>query len=917
MLLVGEGVMQAFLPQYRVEGILGEGATAVVYSAVNVENGDQVAIKWLRAGVLHDDWTARFAREISIVQSLSHPHLVAVLDQGEVDGRPYAVMPHLLGETLRARLAREIQLPFDDVVRIASQVASAIDYAHDRGVLHRDIKPENIMLSESSQSDTRSFVLDFGIARVLDEIAGESITRTGVAVGTPHYMSPEQAAADPHIDGRTDVYSLACVVYEMLAGEPPFTGATMQAVRARQMLDVPGRVRVVRPDLPENVDRALQRGLAKAPADRPPSCEAFVKELTQSITQSSGSIALGRDPRSDESRVSASLSRSIVGSARGRIAALLIVGVLVALAAMFLVNEDTPVAPLTPQWLLISRVEASSNERELAAAVEELLRSEFARSPQLALVSTNQVRQALRAALLPDTTVLTAARAREVALRSSVKLILTSTVHRVDANRVALTATLLRADSLQTIATKAVVSSVEGDELLVQISRIVRELRTAAGEAAVAAPDGSRHELVSTPSFAAFQLYSDAQTAQLQGKIDASIHLARQALEADSAFAAAWALLATNFAVARQPDSASHAFAQAMRYAERLAPPEADRLRGDAAFHTAHDFEQATQWYRRFLDQRPLSVPGWNNLALYLSALGRHEEALHAFERSATIDPFLLGPRPVELLNMSAELVVGGHLDSASKLARKLRGADSTFMQLMMLSASNRWDSLATIGERLMQSDATESWVRLSAVLSASSARMALGDSARSAEILDRFIATSTGAPLRSYLHARLLLDLVRDAAPSWSLPSAVLRDTSAGGQFVRAVYAAQRGDVTTAKRALTALRSRGAVTARSLGAGLIYLDALVAMHTRGTTTGDSLSGELERNLVAAATAGEHDPLSVDRPSGVALRWLAMRWFERHGAGDKGSQMRDLMLRPTGMATSHYALRGFVARTRM
>ena len=887
MLLTDEGVANAFLPHYRVEGVLGDGATAVVYAAVDVRTGRPVAIKWMRAGIMHETWTTRFLREIAIVQSLEHPHLVSVLDHGEADGRPYAVMPLVAGETLRARLTREPQLPFEDAVRIASHVAEAIDYAHARGVLHRDIKPENIMLS-----DSQAFVLDFGIARALEEIVGERITLTGIAVGTPHYMSPEQAAADPHVDGRTDVYSLASVVYEMLAGEPPFTGPTMHAVRARQMLETPGRVRVIRPELPERADIALQRGLAKAPADRQSSCLTFVQELTDTTPH----VARPR---------------------RSAWWAVLAISAIAALVAAFFIDRSNPVETGAPQWLLISRVDASPGEQELAGAVEELLRSEFSRSSRLAVVTGDQVRQALRAASLPDSTTLTASRAREIALRSSVKLILTATVHHLGPDRVSLTVGLVRADSTQPIATRAVVSSLDGDELLQQIARVVRELRAALGEAAIEDDAGSRRAMVSTPSFAAFQLYSDALTASTRGKLDASIHLLRQALRADSAFAAAWAVLANNFAVTRQPDSASHAFRQALRYADRLAPPEADRLRGDAAFHTAHDFEEATRWYRRFLDQRPLSVAGWNNLALYLSALGRHEEALHAFERSATIDPLLLGPRPIELLNTSAELVVGGRIDSASKLAGRLHGSDSSFMRLMLLNASNHWDSLLVESERMMQSGATESWLRLPATLNAASAHAALGDTARAAAILDRMIVTSAGASLRSYLHARLLFDLVRDVRPAWSLPSALLGDSSVGGEYVRGVYSAQRGDLAAARRALSVLRARGAIATRSLGGGMVYLDALIAANSVADGVLPGMSTRLEGSLVAAATAGEHDPLSVDRPSGIALRWLAMRQLEARGAREAAAAMRALMLRPTAMSTAHYALRGLVARARL
>ena len=253
----------ALADRYRVERELGTGGMATVYLAHDLKHDRDVAIK-----VLHPDLGAalgseRFLSEIRTTARLQHPHILPLLDSGEVDGLLYYVMPLVTGETLRTRLERERQLPIAEGVRIAREVAGALDYAHRKGVVHRDIKPENILLQGG-----HALVADFGIALAVQHAGGQRMTQTGLSLGTPQYMSPEQAMGERVIDARSDVYALGAVTYEMLAGEPPFTGPTVQAVVAKVVSAEPERPTLVRKSIPPHVEDAVLTALAKLPADR-------------------------------------------------------------------------------------------------------------------------------------------------------------------------------------------------------------------------------------------------------------------------------------------------------------------------------------------------------------------------------------------------------------------------------------------------------------------------------------------------------------------------------------------------------------------------------------------------------------------------------------------------------------------------
>ena len=269
-----ERLSTALSDRYRLERELGQGGMATVYLAHDLKHERDVAIK-----VLHPDLGAalggeRFLSEIRTTARLQHPHILPLLDSGDADGLLYYVMPLVTGETLRARLERERQLPIADAVRIAREVASALDYAHRQGVIHRDIKPENILLHDGS-----ALVADFGIALAVQTAGGQRMTQTGLSLGTPQYMSPEQAMGERTIDARSDIYALGAVTYEMLVGEAPFTGPSVQAIVARVLTEEPRSISVQRKAVPAGVEDAVLRALEKLPADRFESTKDFIEAL--------------------------------------------------------------------------------------------------------------------------------------------------------------------------------------------------------------------------------------------------------------------------------------------------------------------------------------------------------------------------------------------------------------------------------------------------------------------------------------------------------------------------------------------------------------------------------------------------------------------------------------------------------------
>ena len=325
-------LQSALSDRYRLDREAGAGGMATVYLAEDVRHDRRVALKVLRPELAAVIGAERFLAEIKLTANLQHPHILPLFDSGEADGYLFYVMPFVEGETLRDRMTREKQLPVADALRITTEVASALDYAHRHGVVHRDIKPENILLH-----DGQALVADFGIALAASKASGARMTETGMSLGTPHYMSPEQAMGEREITARSDVYALGAVLYEMLTGDPPFTGSTAQAVVARVVTESPRPLVPQRHTIPPHVEAAVLTALEKLPADRFASAAEFAEALQDKTYRSTV--------------VTAATAAAAGAQAHGRtgamvyaLAGLLVLAVAAALWGWF---RPRPVPPLT------------------------------------------------------------------------------------------------------------------------------------------------------------------------------------------------------------------------------------------------------------------------------------------------------------------------------------------------------------------------------------------------------------------------------------------------------------------------------------------------------------------------------------------------------------------------------------------
>ena len=638
--------------RYRIERELGRGGMATVYLAEDLKHGRHLALKVLRPELTPGMGAERFQREIGIAARLQHPHILTLFESGEADGTLWYTMPYVGGESLRARLKREVQLEVNDAIRIAGEVADALSCAHEAGVIHRDIKPENILLTGG-----HAIVADFGIARALDAAGGEQLTDTGLALGTPSYMSPEQAAGNRALDARCDVYALGCVLYEMLVGEPPFTGPTTQAILARHAVDPVPSLRTVRSTIPADTENVVRKALAKVPADRFRTASEFKRALSRTSATLTEPVRIAPALARRHSRVR-------------RVAAIGLAVLLAALAGIWLLQrraagiglpsavKSLAVAPLT-------NLTGDSAQAYLAEGITSQLVTSLTQIGALRVVDLKDEHARWSGA--------------ELSRAFGIDAVLGGTLQLVgDSVRIS-----VRLHSART-GEGMWAEQFDGDlrGILALQDRVAHGVAT---RMRVSLSPGEERRLTSArPAVdpAAYQAYVRGLHFLDKGGLRRALGYFQQAIDFDPTYARAYAGLATTQQdlsyMALEEPAVAHRRARAAAFKAL----ELDSLLGEAyvaialsELQFAWRFDSAEQNFRRGLELNPRYPRGHFYYGMLLTGLGRFDEANAQMKEARELDP-------LSLMTMAASArpyYNARRYDDAIGQARRALELDSTF----------------------------------------------------------------------------------------------------------------------------------------------------------------------------------------------------------------------------------------------
>jgi serine/threonine-protein kinase len=641
-----------FADRYRIIRLIGAGGMAVVYLAEDVRHGREVAVKVLRPNLAESLGPSRFQREIATAARLQHPHILTVFDSGETDGVLWFTMPYVEGESLRTRLARETQLPIDAALQIAQQIAQGLQYAHEHGVVHRDIKPDNILLTR----DGNTLIADFGIARAIGESNDtSSLTQTGTSIGTPAYMSPEQASGERTIDARSDIYALGAVVYEMLVGEPPYTGPTAQVIIAKRFTVPVPSARAVRATIPTSTDRAISRALALVPGDRFATADAFATALT---AQAPGSVG-------------------------GRRRSWLIPG---AIAAVVLVTagggfwwqqrsatatDDTRVGPPRIAVLPFEN-RGDSADAYFADGMTDAVRGKLAMLPGLEVIARTSTASYAG----------TSKSLAEIGSELGVRYLLTAVVRwergNGDTSVVHVTPELVEIRDNGPPTTRW---QQPFDQPLTNVFAVQADIASeVASRMQVALAAATRSTLAAAPTKnpAAYDAFLRADALNVRSSIDAqreALRFAERAVTLDSTFAEAWALLAITRSnlygmswTDRTPKLAQAALDAAQRgIALDPSNPRTHRALGAYYRTVVQDPDRALEAYRAGLAQDPNDAPSLASVSIIYTERGAFEQAAASLETAERIDP---RSTRISLLLSSAYQQLGDYASAEAAASR-------------------------------------------------------------------------------------------------------------------------------------------------------------------------------------------------------------------------------------------------------
>jgi eukaryotic-like serine/threonine-protein kinase len=642
---------QGLSGSYALERELGRGGMATVFLASDLKHDRPVALKVLHPELAQSVGPERFLREIKLAARLQHPHILTMLDSGETAGRLWFTMPFVEGESLRDRLRRERQLPVEDALRIAREAAQALQYAHTHGVIHRDIKPENLMLTD----DGNTLVADFGIAKGLQAggPADAGLTETGMVVGTPVYMSPEQAAGDKGLDARTDIYSLAAVLYEMLAGEPPFTGATMQAMLVRRLTEPPPSARAVRPNVPESADQAIRKSLSPVAADRFGTMAQLAQALQAAATTTSSAPTVVAAPTPAAAAPAATMPTAEAPVRRRKVpvaASALMVGILIGLGVLFAWRRSVGhVAPAEggAARIVVLPFEnlGDSSDAYFASGVSDAVRGKLTELSQLQVIARGSSVQYAGSTRTPG----------QIAADLGVQYLLTGTVRW--AKNADGTSRVQVSPELVQVSGEGAAASKWQQSFEAPISDVFKVQADIAGQVAqamrVALPGAVQERLAEVPTHnpAAYDALLRARAAVNYGANNAPADLRRaiahyeEAVRLDSTYADAWAEMATYLTLLYANSTPNPATAKRARAAAERAIAINPQL---AAGH------RALGQYYLFIEADPAraapevesaanAAPGDGGVlslrATVARSRGRFEEALGYARQAYALDP--------------------------------------------------------------------------------------------------------------------------------------------------------------------------------------------------------------------------------------------------------------------------------------